>query len=288
MLEDGKKKVLGIKEFPYDLGGVRTGQKIQGATTPRLTCNFNPRPKGVRTNLNHRSVFVSISRVKSIEHFRIIPLIDGDRSKLEYMKNFSMDPKLRILPMCYNENGEWAATTDDIIRWFDDHEIVWRPKGTNKHPLTQRELEILRLYPKLPSREDSSAVEKVPEDIQSNHTQSSVLDSSNHVGPIAGAELDDMDPAHRLNLSTKRPDIGSFASPQSQSKKKKTFRAIQRAAPNELVGKKRKNCEITTSIHSRHASSPMNQSTQQTPCHGIGSSQLGERINFRLDDFDES
>ena len=110
-MEDGKKKLLGVKGFAYDLGGVRTGQKIQGATTPRLTCNFNPRPKGVRTNLNHRSFFVSISRVKSIEHFRIVPLIDGDRLKLEYMKNFSMDPNLKILPMCYNENGEWTATT---------------------------------------------------------------------------------------------------------------------------------------------------------------------------------
>ena len=285
-MEDGKKTLLGVKGFAYDLGGVRTGQKIQGATTPRLTCNFNPRPKGVRTNLNHRSFFVSISRVKSIEHFRIVPLIDGDRLKLEYMKNFSMDPKLRILPMCYDENGEWTATTEDIIRWFDDHEIVWRPKGTNKHPLTQRELEILRLYPKLPPREHSLAAEELPNDIQSNHMQSSALDSSNDVRSVAGAELEHMEPVHRFSSSTKRPDIGSFASPQSQSKKQKSSVTIQRATSSEL-GKKRKRCDIT-SFHSHPASTPTNQSTQQTPCHGIGSSQLGERINFRLDDFDES
>ena len=38
--QEGDKKILGVRQFSYDLGGVRTGQKIQGATTPRLTCNF--------------------------------------------------------------------------------------------------------------------------------------------------------------------------------------------------------------------------------------------------------
>ena len=281
-MEDGKKKLLGVKGFAYDLGGVRTGQKIQGATTPRLTCNFNPRPKGVRTNLNHRSFFVSISRVKSIEHFRIVPLIDGDRSKLEYMKNFSMDPKLRILPMCYNENGEWTATTEDIIRWFDDHEIIWRPKGTNKHPLTQRELEILRLYPKLPPRESSLAEGILEDNIQSNLTQSSALESSDDVGSIAMAELEDSEPFQRSSSS----QVSSFASPERQRKKKKSTSTIQRTTSNELV-KKRKNSEITSSYRCTE-SSPTVQSTQQTPCHGKGSSKSSERINFSLNAFEES
>jgi hypothetical protein len=143
---DGKKNLY-YNQFPYDLGGVRTGYKIQGATTPRLTCNFNARPKGCRTNLNHRSFFVSISRVMSIDHFRFVPFLNQDRSSIEYMKNFSMDAKVRLLPRCYNEDGEWTATTLDIVRWFDELGIPWRPKAKRGHPLSATDMEVLRNYP---------------------------------------------------------------------------------------------------------------------------------------------
>ena len=159
--QEGKKLKLGYKMFPYELGGVRTGQKLQGATTPRLTCNFNPRPKGIRTNLSHRSFFVSISRVKSIDHFRIIPMIGGDRSKLDYMKKFSMDAKLHILPLCYNEHGEWVATTDDIVKWFDEYGIPWRPKATKKRPFTAKEVDILRRYPVTERDHDDDAQRQI-------------------------------------------------------------------------------------------------------------------------------
>jgi len=145
--EDKSKKKLGYNQFPYDFGGVRTGYKIQGATTPRLTCNFNARPKGCRTNLNLRNIFVSISRVKSIDHFRLVPFLNGDISTIDYMKKLSMDPKVRILPRCYNDAGEWTATTDDIVRWFDEFGVQWRPKATKKHPLKLQEIDILRNYP---------------------------------------------------------------------------------------------------------------------------------------------
>jgi hypothetical protein len=147
--EEKEKKKLSYNSFPYDLGGVRTGYKIQGATTPRLTCNFNARPKGCRTHLSHRSFFVSISRVKSIDHFRFVPFLTDDRAAISYMKKFSMDPKVRILPRCYNEAGEWTATTNDIIRWFDELGVAWRPKATRKHPLRPEELEVLRNYPNM-------------------------------------------------------------------------------------------------------------------------------------------
>jgi len=146
--DDGKKKLF-YSQFPYDLGGVRTGYKIQGATTPRLTCNFNARPKGCRTNLNHRSFFVSISRVMSLDHFRFVPFLNNDRSSIEYMKKFTMDAKVRLLPRCYDETGKWTATTDDIIRWFDELGIAWRPKAKRGNPLSAYAMEVLRNYPKI-------------------------------------------------------------------------------------------------------------------------------------------
>ena len=155
---------MGYNQFPYDLGGVRTGYKIQGATTPRLTCNFNPRPKGCRTNLYHRSIFVRISRVKLIDHFRLVPFLNGDKSTISYMKKFSMDPKVRILPRCYNDAGEWTATTDDIVRWFDEFGVAWRPKATRKHPLKPHEIEILRRYPDLV--EETKKEKKIQEKLQ--------------------------------------------------------------------------------------------------------------------------
>jgi hypothetical protein len=145
---DGKMNLY-YKQFPYDLGGVRTGYKIQGATTPRLTCNFNARPKGCRTNLNHRSFFVSISRVMSIDHFRFVPFLNNDRSSIEYMKKFTMDAKVRLLPRCYDETGKWTATTDDIIKWFDELGITWRPKAKRGNPLSAYAMEVLRNYPKI-------------------------------------------------------------------------------------------------------------------------------------------
>jgi hypothetical protein len=60
-----------------------------------------------------------------------------------------MDPKVRILPRCYNEAGEWIATSNDIIRWFDEFGVAWRPKATRKHPLKPEELEVLRNYPNI-------------------------------------------------------------------------------------------------------------------------------------------
>jgi len=143
---------VGYVQFPYELGGVRTGHKMQGATRQRLTCNFNPRCHGMNTHLDLRSLFVSISRVKSIEHIRIVPLIDGDRSKLEFMKKFSMDAKVRLLPRCYNERGEWVASTDDIVKWFDELGIDWRPTATKKHPLNDVQISINERYPR-PSKE---------------------------------------------------------------------------------------------------------------------------------------
>jgi len=140
---------VGYVQFPYELGGVRTGHKMQGATRSRLTCNFNPRCSGMNTHLDLRSLFVSISRVKSIDHIRIVPLIDGDRSKLDFMKKFSMDPKVRLLPRCYNEKGEWIATTNDIVKWFDELGIDWRPKATKRHPLNEVQKAINEQYPRL-------------------------------------------------------------------------------------------------------------------------------------------
>ena len=116
-------------------------------STSRLTCNFNPRSHGMNTHLDLRSLFVSISRVKSIDHIRIVPMINGDRSKLNYLRKFSMDPKVRILPRCYNEHGQWIASTDDIIHWFDEFGIQWRPKATVKHPLNEFQKEINSRYP---------------------------------------------------------------------------------------------------------------------------------------------
>jgi hypothetical protein len=101
----------------------------------------------MNTHLDLRSLFVSISRVKSIDHIRIVPLIDGDRSKLNYLKKFSMDPKVRILPRCYNRDGEWIATTNDIVKWFDELGIEWRPKATKKHPLNEHQKAINENYP---------------------------------------------------------------------------------------------------------------------------------------------
>jgi len=151
---------VGYVQFPYDLGGVRTGYKIQGATRPRLTCNLNPRPGGCRTNLDLRSLFVSISRVNSIDNIRIVPLINGDRSKLDYMRKFSMDPKVRLLPRCYNERGEWIATTNDIVKWFDEYGIEWRPKPTLKHPLNDFQKGINESYPRLSSPSRTTTCKK--------------------------------------------------------------------------------------------------------------------------------
>jgi len=142
---------VGYVQFPYELGGVRTGHKMQGATRTRLTCNFNPRCSGMNTHLDLRSLFVSISRVKSINHIRIVPMIDGDRSKLDFMKKFRMDPKVRLLPRCYNEHGEWTATTNDIVKWFDELGIDWRPKATKQHPLNEIQKAINEQYPRLPT-----------------------------------------------------------------------------------------------------------------------------------------
>jgi hypothetical protein len=285
-MEDGKKKVLGMKSFAYDLGGVRTGQKIQGATTPRLTCNFNPRPKGVRTNLNLRSFLVAISRVKSIDHFRIVPMIDGDRLKLGYMKNFSMDPKLRILPMCYNENGDWIATPEDIIRWFDENDIPWRPKATNKHPLTERELDILRQYPKMPSIADL-IVPEISEVIElSSTTRSSNLQASANEESNDMVEIEDLDQPQLLTPNAKRSVVGCISSDDHQRKKQKSASIIQGSTASSVLGKKRKTSEIT-SLHKRTGSSPTIQSTKQTPCHGLDSNQTGLRINYSLDDFED-
>jgi len=146
--DGGSKLNVGYIQFPYNLGGVRTGHKIQGATRPRLTCNFNPRPDGVTTHLDLRSLFVSVSRVNSIDNIRIVPLINGDRSKLDYMRKFSMDPRVRLLQRCYNERGEWVATTNDIVKWFDELGIEWRPKSTKKHPLNDSQIAINERYPR--------------------------------------------------------------------------------------------------------------------------------------------
>jgi len=139
---------VGYVQFPFELGGVRTGHKMQGATRKRLICNFNPRCSWMNTHLDLRSLFVSISRVKSIDHIRIVPMIDGDRTKLDFMKKFSMDPKVRLLPRCYNEKGEWVATTDDIVKWFDELGNDWRPKATRKHPLNDTQISINERYPR--------------------------------------------------------------------------------------------------------------------------------------------
>ena len=144
---EGKPLIVRYTQFAYELGGVRTFQKVQGLTTDRNTMNLNPRTQGIRTNICHRSVFVGMSRVKMLEHFRIVPLHDGDRSVLNYMLKFSMDPKVRILPQCYNENGEWIATTADIVRMFDENQIEWRPKGKKGYPLSEELLAINRKWP---------------------------------------------------------------------------------------------------------------------------------------------
>ena len=283
-MEDGKKKALGIKSFAYDLGGVRTGQKIQGATTPRLTCNYNPRPKGVRTHLNHRSFLVAISRVKSIDHFRIVPLIDGDRLKLGYMKSFSMDQKLRILPNCYNENGDWIATTEDIIRLFDDHDIPWRPKGTKKHPLTERELDVLRQYPKL-HRIDDLSVPEISETIESQSTLPQSLRASSSNEPVEISESNGLDQQQLLTPNIKRSAVRGVVTDDQRKKQRKTTDSVQ-GTSSSVVRKKRKGSDIIISDN-RIDSSPTLKKTHLTPCHGYGSNQTGVRIDYSLDDFEE-
>jgi len=283
-MEDGKKKVLGMKSFAYDLGGVRTGQKIQGATTPRLTCNFNPRPKGVRTNLNLRSFLVAISRVKSIDHFRIVPMIDGDRLKLSYMKNFSMDSKLRILPMCYNENGDWIATSEDIIRWFDENDIPWRPKATNKHPLTEREQDILRQYPKMPSI-DNIIVPEISETIESQSALPQSLRASANDEPDEISETNGLDQQQLLTPNIKRSAVRGVVTDDQRKKQRKTTDSVQ-GMSSSVVRKKRKSSDIIISDN-RIDSSPTLKKTHLTPCHGYGSNQTGVRIDYSLDDFEE-
>jgi hypothetical protein len=98
--------------------------------------------------------------VKSIDHIRIVPLINGDRSQLDYMKKFSMDKKVRLLPRCYNEQGEWTATTNEIVKWFDELGIDWRPKATKKHPLNEIQKAINESYPR-PVYENGNSTTKI-------------------------------------------------------------------------------------------------------------------------------
>jgi hypothetical protein len=65
------------------------------------------------------------------------------------MKKFSMDAKVRLLPRCYDETGKWTATTNDIIKWFDELGIAWRPKAKRGNPLSAYAMEVLRNYPNI-------------------------------------------------------------------------------------------------------------------------------------------
>jgi len=71
-----------------------------------------------------------------------------------------MDPKVRLLPRCYNERGEWTATTNDIVKWFDELGIEWRPKATRKHPLNDLQIAINERFPRPGNLVDSDRKRK--------------------------------------------------------------------------------------------------------------------------------
>jgi hypothetical protein len=126
------KKHLSFKRFQYDTACVKTAQKTQGATLSYLLMNLCP-PVGntFGRTIGLRHLIVSVSRVKSIKRLRCLPLANG-RDDLLCLKELTMDPKVKILRECYNDEGYWNATTDIMDEKFRSAGIQKMKKKNKK------------------------------------------------------------------------------------------------------------------------------------------------------------
>ena len=67
-----KKITLNCKPHAVELGFACTSQKIQGQTCNRLILDLNPRP--FLPKIEYHSLYVGLSRVRTGQHLRIMPL----------------------------------------------------------------------------------------------------------------------------------------------------------------------------------------------------------------------
>lgn len=81
----GRKQVrLDCKPHAVEMGFACTSQKVQGQTCNRLILDLNPRP--FVPKIDFHSLYVGLSRVRSGQHLRIMPLHQRV-SNLNYLNN---------------------------------------------------------------------------------------------------------------------------------------------------------------------------------------------------------
>ena len=116
------------RQFDYELGSATTNHKLQGATKDFLLGQLNENPNA-KLRLTIESLLVLLSRARGIEFFKILPMFGGTKA-LDYLKKLKLNPKLRVLDQCYNDQGVFIGTPESVEKLFDKYSIDWKPKGS--------------------------------------------------------------------------------------------------------------------------------------------------------------
>lgn len=93
------------REFPYQYNFVNTEYKVQGQTLNRIISVLRPTPSNSFKPLVINGFMVRLSRVRRLDHHKILPV--GSRDELLYLKKLSYSPDLKRFLEAYNDDGVW-------------------------------------------------------------------------------------------------------------------------------------------------------------------------------------
>ena len=126
---DGTTTILKYTHFEYEISTASTVHKMQGDTLPAIILELNRRPIGLKL-LELASYFTSLSRVKSYDDLRIMPL--RDNNNLDYLLLLHQDKK-HVRYMSHLENGYFVHDAKNKISKEDlDNKISQIKNKINK------------------------------------------------------------------------------------------------------------------------------------------------------------
>jgi hypothetical protein len=120
-----KKCYIKYKSFDYDIGYAVTAHKLQGETIDNIVIELNQRPVGLK-HLDLSSLYVMISRVKSLNNLRIMPFRKhyknpsvNEHNFLDYLLALKQSDKLKVWYDCLSP----ISNKDPNILMFDPNKF---------------------------------------------------------------------------------------------------------------------------------------------------------------------